>query len=154
MQLEIGSVILAPGFEEFAAEKKGNSVLAAMPTCSPVYSLRGCFPPPALSKAMLYGGRTAKKPNVLPGYSAWAHVIPVAAMIIAHLYAAWSRPSRRWSPRTIRPDLNASIFYMDIRAHGKDFDQYYERARSSENINYIKSMPSRIVQMPGTKDLR
>ena len=33
------------------------------------------------------------------------------------------------------PDLEASIFYMDIRAHGKDFDQYYERARSSGNIS-------------------
>ena len=52
------------------------------------------------------------------------------------------------------PDINASIFYMDIRAHGKDFDQYYERARSKDNISYIKSMPSRIVQMPDSRDLR
>ena len=43
---------------------------------------------------------------------------------------------------------------MDIRAHGKDFDQYYERARAKENIHYIKSIPSRIVQVPGSKDLR
>ena len=43
---------------------------------------------------------------------------------------------------------------MDIRAHGKDFDQYYERARNQDNITYIKSIPSRIIQMPGTKDLR
>ena len=50
--------------------------------------------------------------------------------------------------------LEATIFYMDIRAHGKDFDQYYERARSKENIDYIKSIPSRIVQVPGTQDLR
>jgi len=28
--------------------------------------------------------------------------------------------------------LEATIFYMDIRAFGKDFDQYYERARSKE----------------------
>ena len=52
------------------------------------------------------------------------------------------------------PETEATIFYMDIRAHGKDFDQYYERARSKDNITYIKSMPSRIIQMPGTKDLR
>ena len=49
--------------------------------------------------------------------------------------------------------LDATIFYMDIRAHGKDFDQYYERARKREH-HYIKSMPSRIVQVPGSKDLR
>ena len=45
--------------------------------------------------------------------------------------------------------LEATIFYMDIRAFGKDFDQYYERARSKENIEYIKSMPSRVLQVPG-----
>jgi len=45
--------------------------------------------------------------------------------------------------------LEATIFYMDIRAFGKDFDQYYERARSKENIEYIKSIPSRAIQVPG-----
>ena len=45
---------------------------------------------------------------------------------------------------------------MDIRAHGKDFDQYYERARRSTETTSIifKSIPSRIVQVPGSKDLR
>jgi len=52
------------------------------------------------------------------------------------------------------PDLKATIFYMDIRAHGKDFDRYYERAQKQGNISYVKSMPSHIMQIPGTKDLR
>ena len=47
-----------------------------------------------------------------------------------------------------------TIFNMDIRAHGKDFDQYYERARAMKNIEYVKSMPSRIIQVPGSNDLR
>ena len=50
--------------------------------------------------------------------------------------------------------LDATIFYMDIRAHGKDFDQYYERARAQKNIHFVKSIPSRIIQVPGSKDLR
>lgn len=49
--------------------------------------------------------------------------------------------------------LDVTIFYMDIRAFGKGFDQYYERARSQSNIHYVKAMPSRIVEIPGTKDL-
>ena len=52
------------------------------------------------------------------------------------------------------PGLQATIFYMDIRAHGKDFDQYYERAKQQGDINYVKGIPSRIMQVPGTKDLR
>jgi len=38
--------------------------------------------------------------------------------------------------------LDATIYYMDIRA------------KSNDNIHYIKSIPSRIVQMPGTRDLQ
>jgi heterodisulfide reductase subunit A len=52
------------------------------------------------------------------------------------------------------PGLEASIFNMDIRAYGKDFDQYYERARAMENIRFVKSIPSRIIQMPQINDLR
>src|SRR5208337_4785992 len=52
------------------------------------------------------------------------------------------------------PGLEATIFYMDIRAHGKDFDQYYERARAQEHIHFIKSIPSRVFQLPGSNDLR
>ena len=43
---------------------------------------------------------------------------------------------------------------MDIRAFGKDFDQYYERAKKQDGIQYIKSIPSRIIEMPRTKDFR
>jgi heterodisulfide reductase subunit A len=50
--------------------------------------------------------------------------------------------------------LDATIFYMDIRAYGKDFDQYYERAKAQKNIHYIKSIPSRTIQLPGSSDLR
>jgi heterodisulfide reductase subunit A len=50
--------------------------------------------------------------------------------------------------------LQATIFNMDIRAFGKDFDQYYGRAKSKENIEYIKSMPSRVIQVPGSRDVR
>jgi heterodisulfide reductase subunit A len=52
------------------------------------------------------------------------------------------------------PGLQATIFYMDIRAYGKDFDQYYERAKNQNGVRYVKSMPSRIVQMPGTMNPR
>lgn len=49
--------------------------------------------------------------------------------------------------------LEVTIFYMDIRAFGKGFDQYYERARSQDGIEYIKSIPSRVLESPGTKNL-
>jgi heterodisulfide reductase subunit A len=50
-------------------------------------------------------------------------------------------------------DIDPTIFYMDIRAHGKEFDAYYERAKNEHGIRFIRSMVSRIAERPKTKNL-
>jgi heterodisulfide reductase subunit A len=51
------------------------------------------------------------------------------------------------------PDIdNITICYIDIRAYGKDFEEYYERARS-EGIEFIRGRPAKIKEDPKTKDL-
>src|SRR5208337_4793861 len=44
-------------------------------------------------------------------------------------------------------------FYMDVRAFGKGFDQYYERAKHEHGVRYVKSAVSRILEDPETTDL-
>ena len=43
------------------------------------------------------------------------------------------------------PDTDISIFYMDLRAYGKDFQEYYEKAEEL-GINYIRARPSSVYQ--------
>ncbi|MEW6377958.1 MAG: FAD-dependent oxidoreductase [Thermodesulfobacteriota bacterium] len=50
-------------------------------------------------------------------------------------------------------DVETTIFYMDIRAHGKDFDAYYERAKKEYGVRFIRSMVSRVAERPKTKNL-
>ena len=50
-------------------------------------------------------------------------------------------------------DIEPTIFYMDVRAFGKGFDQYYERAKHEHGVRYVKSAISRILKNPKTKDL-
>jgi len=40
--------------------------------------------------------------------------------------------------------LDAAIFYIDIRTHGKDFEKYYMRARDEAGVRFIKSKISRV----------
>ncbi len=49
-------------------------------------------------------------------------------------------------------DLNCSIFYMDMRTFGKDFEKYYERAKD-EGINFIRSRVHSIDEIGDTGDL-
>ncbi len=51
------------------------------------------------------------------------------------------------------PGLEVTVFFLDLRAVGKDFDRYCERARSL-GVEYIRSFVSRVFELPHSKDLR
>ncbi|WP_031513019.1 NAD(P)-binding protein [Desulfofalx alkaliphila] len=38
-----------------------------------------------------------------------------------------------------RDPLETDIFFMDMRTHGKDFERYYDRARNEHGVNFIRS---------------
>ncbi|RPJ60876.1 MAG: FAD-dependent oxidoreductase, partial [Dehalococcoidia bacterium] len=152
--LDVGSVIMAPGFEEFRAEKKGEFGFGRYPNVltsvqfERMLSASGPFEGHVIRRS---DGKEAKR-------VAWIQCVGSRDSSCGNDYCSsvccMVSTKQAVVASDHSPDIKASIFYMDIRAHGKDFDQYYERARSQDNISYIKSMPSRIVQMPGTKDLR
>jgi heterodisulfide reductase subunit A-like polyferredoxin len=49
-------------------------------------------------------------------------------------------------------DIEPTIFYMDVRAFGKGFETYYNRAKSS-GVRYVKSMVSRVREDFATRNL-
>jgi heterodisulfide reductase subunit A len=50
--------------------------------------------------------------------------------------------------------IEPAIFYMDIRAFGKGFDAYIERAEKEQGVRYVRSMVSAVKEIPGSQDLR
>jgi heterodisulfide reductase subunit A len=50
------------------------------------------------------------------------------------------------------PGLACTIFYMDLRAFGKGFDEYYEKAIKS-GVRYIRCRPSLIDELSESKNL-
>jgi heterodisulfide reductase subunit A len=50
--------------------------------------------------------------------------------------------------------IEPTIFYMDIRAFGKGFDSYIERAEGEQGVRYVRSMVSAVREVPGSRDLR
>ncbi len=43
-------------------------------------------------------------------------------------------------------ELDAAIFYMDIRSFGKDYEMYYDRARNREGIRFVKSRVHSVIE--------
>ncbi len=50
--------------------------------------------------------------------------------------------------------IEPTIFTMDIRAYGKDFDKYIERAKDEYGVRYIRRRISSIKEIPDSKDLK
>ncbi len=51
-------------------------------------------------------------------------------------------------------DLDAAVFYMDIRTTGKDFERYYEQAKTEQGVRFVKARISHIAKSNGTNRIR
>jgi len=50
-------------------------------------------------------------------------------------------------------DLDCSIFYMDMRTPGKEFEKFYQNAKENHGVNFIRSKVHSVTQNPDTLDL-
>jgi len=55
--------------------------------------------------------------------------------------------------RSHEPDTETTIYFMDIRAHGKGFDDYIDRARFQHGVQYRRSMISQVYLNPENENL-
>jgi heterodisulfide reductase subunit A-like polyferredoxin len=49
--------------------------------------------------------------------------------------------------------IEPTVFYIDIRSFGKDFDKYIDRAKKEHGLSYVRSRISEIIEDQKTKDL-
>jgi heterodisulfide reductase subunit A-like polyferredoxin len=50
--------------------------------------------------------------------------------------------------------IDATIFYIDIRAFGKGFETYIQRAQNEHGIRFVRCMVSSVKEVPGNHNLR
>jgi len=46
------------------------------------------------------------------------------------------------------PDINIKVFYIDIRAFGKGFEDLYTRSRR-QGVHYVRGLPGHVEELPG-----
>jgi heterodisulfide reductase subunit A len=153
VDLEVGAVILSPGYELFNTAGISEYGHGRMPNVVTNLEMERI-----LSASGPFEGEV-KRP------SDGAH-----PKKIAWIQCAASRDRRKGMPhcssvccmasikeaviaREHDSNIEPTIFFMDIRAYGKDFDKYYERAKTLGGVRFIRSMVSRVVEDPLTNNL-
>ncbi len=154
VDVEVGAVLLAPGYELFDTgniAEYGHGIAPNVVTnleMERILSASGPFEgevkrpsdgrhPEKIAWIQCVASRDRRKG--MPHCSSVCCMASIKEAVIAREHDASIEPT---------------IFFMDIRAYGKDFDKYYERAKGDGGVRFIRSMVSRVVEDPITHDLQ
>ena len=153
LDLRVGAVIMAPGFTTF--HPSGRPEFGYGRYANVVTSLEF----ERMNSASGPSGGHLKRPGdgKEPMRVAWIQCVGSRDSSVGRDYCSYVCCMYASKQAVIAqehvPGLASSIFYMDIRAQGKGFDRYYERARDQHGVRYVRSIPSRVVEDPATGDL-
>lgn len=142
--LDIGAVILAPGYELYDAEKKGEYGYRRFPNVvsgldyERILSASGPF---AGHIQRLSDGKAPKRIAFIQCVGSRDTDRPYCSSVCC-MYAT----KQAIVTKEHLPEAQCTIFVMDVRAFGKGFDEYYERAKAKYNVKYVYTRPSNIIQ--------
>jgi heterodisulfide reductase subunit A len=151
--LNVGAVILTPGFEPFDASLKtefGFGVHQNVLTSIQFERMLSLTSPSS-------GLPTRPSDNQAPARIAFIQCVGSRDISCERGYCSsiccMYATKQAMLVKDRLPDADVSVFHMDVRTFGKDFERYYERAKEEYGIKYRRSMVSRVREQAGNKNL-
>ncbi|MBW2617860.1 MAG: FAD-dependent oxidoreductase, partial [Deltaproteobacteria bacterium] len=153
IEIEAGSIILAPGFETFDPQRKPE-LGYRYPNVVTSLEFERLF-----SASGPTGGHIARPSDgAEPRKVAWLQCVGSRDPSIGQDYCSYVCCMYATKQAIIAGEhvegLAPTIFFIDVRAQGKGFDAYYERAKNERGVRYVRSHISRVTDDPATHDLR
>ncbi|MDP2920283.1 MAG: FAD-dependent oxidoreductase [Dehalococcoidia bacterium] len=153
LDIAVGSVVLAPGFDPFDAAIKGEYGYGRMPNVLTSLEFERI-----LSASGPFLGQVRRPSDGKHAVKiAWLQCVGSRDVAcgkdycssVCCMYATKQAIISREHESTIQP----TIFYNDIRAHGKGFERYYESAKNRFDVRYINSIPSTVKELQKNRNL-
>ena len=153
VEIDVGSIILAPGFEPFDPSKfdtynyaKHPNVITSMeferllsasgPTGGHLVRMSDHKEPKKIAWFQCVGSRDMNRcDNSYCSSVCCMYAIKEAVIAKEHAGA----------------DLDCAVFYMDMRTHGKDFERYYNTAKDKHGVRFICSRVHSITPVRGRR---
>jgi heterodisulfide reductase subunit A len=154
--LNVGSVVLAPGFTPFDPSKFDNYQYAKLPNV--ITSME-------FERILSASGPTTghitrqSKDKAEPKKIAWFQCVGSRDMnrcdnshcsSVCCMYAIKEAVVAKEHQGD---DLDCAVFYMDMRTHGKEFERFYESARERHGVRFIRSRVHSVTPVGDTDDL-
>jgi heterodisulfide reductase subunit A-like polyferredoxin len=155
VELEVGSVILAPGFHPFDPSKFETYNYASHPNTITSMEFERILSASGPTMGHLVRMSDHKEPKKI----AWLQCVGSREVNQCdHAYCSsvccmYAIKEAVIAKEHSADDLDCAIFFMDMRTHGKDFERYYDDAREKHGIRFIRSRVHTVDVMAGTDDL-
>ncbi len=153
IHLNVGSVILSPGFQVFDARLKPEYGYGRYPNVVTSLEYERLLSATGPTEAHIKRPSDGAEPEKIAwiqcvGSRDAAHGRPYCSSVCC-MYATKQAIISQEHDAKIQP----TIFFIDLRAHGKGFEAYYQEAKKHHHIRYLRAMISRVTQNPRTKNL-
>ncbi len=155
VNLNVGSVILAPGFEPFSPAGLENYQYASHPNV--ITSME--FERILSASGPTTGHVVRPSDNAEPKRIAWFQCVGSRDLnrcdnaYCSSVCCMYAIKEAVIAKEHVGEDLDCSIFYMDMRTHGKEFERFYDAAENRSGVNFIRSRVHTVTPIPGSDDL-
>ncbi len=152
--VNVGSIILAPGFEPFDATLKSEYGYGRFPNVVTSIEFERI-----LSASGPFGGLILRRSDgEIPKRIAFIQCVGSRDYQLGNDYCSAACCMYGIKEAVIAKehspiDLDASIFYMDIRCYGKEFDAYRNRAEEEYGVRFVRSRVAAVTEDPLTNNL-
>ncbi|HIJ40010.1 MAG TPA: FAD-dependent oxidoreductase [Deltaproteobacteria bacterium] len=141
VELNVGSIILAPGFQPFDPSKFDTYSYAKHPNVITSMEFERILSASGPTLGHLVRPSDHKEPKKI----AWLQCVGSRDInrcdhgFCSSVCCMYAIKEAVIAKEHSGSDLDCSIFYMDMRTHGKDFERYYDDAREKHGVRFIRS---------------
>jgi len=153
VELQVGSIILTPGFAPFDARIKGEYGYGRMPNVVTSLEFERI-----LSASGPFAGQVLRPSDKKrPQKVAWIQCVGSRDSLCGREYCSsvccMYATKEAIMAKEHEPGLETTIFHNDLRAFGKGFERYYESARAKFGVRYERGIISTIKEKQSTCNL-
>ncbi len=154
--LQVGSMVLAPGFAPFDPTMFDNYQYAKLPNVMTSLEFERILS--ASGPTMGHVTRQSKDKKE-PKKIAWFQCVGSRDMnkcdnaYCSSVCCMYAIKEAVIAKEHVGDDLDCAVFFMDIRTPGKEFERFYDNAREKHGVRFIRSRVHSVDPVLGTDDL-
>ncbi|MBN1811525.1 MAG: CoB--CoM heterodisulfide reductase iron-sulfur subunit A family protein, partial [Anaerolineae bacterium] len=153
-QIEVGAVVLAPGFAAFDAARAGEY---GWGRCADVVTSLEFER--MLNRSGPTGGRLLRPSDKRPPRRvAFIHCVGSRSEKLGRPYCSSSccmiTAKQVGLTKEVAPETEVTVFTIDVRSSGKGYERYFQRVASLPGVTYRQGLPAAVIESPAEQSLR